>query len=62
MKFIILPRLPSVINSFETPDISLKSNTEGILNILQTLKKKNLKVSFLMQAQVNFMEIIKKFL
>ena len=50
----------SVINSFETPDISLKSNTEGILNILQTLKKKNLKVSFLMQAQVNFMEIIKK--
>tara|TARA_E500000178_G_scaffold212131_1_gene209381 strand:- start:1390 stop:2349 length:960 start_codon:yes stop_codon:yes gene_type:complete len=28
----------SVIKSFETPDISLKSNTEGILNILQTLK------------------------
>ena len=25
----------SVIKSFETPDISLKSNTEGILNILQ---------------------------
>ena len=33
----------SVINSFETPDISLKSNTEGILNILQTLKKKKSK-------------------
>ena len=33
----------SVIKSFETPDISLKSNTEGILNILQTLKQKNCK-------------------
>ena len=30
----------SVINSFETPNISLKSNTEGILNILQILKRK----------------------
>ena len=30
----------SVINSFETPNISLKSNTEGILNILQILKQK----------------------
>jgi len=33
----------SVIKSFETPEISLKSNTEGILNILQTLKKKKYK-------------------
>ena len=33
----------SVIKSFETPDISLKSNTEGILNILQTLKRKRYK-------------------
>ena len=33
----------SVIESFETPDISLKSNTEGILNILQTLKQKKYK-------------------
>ena len=33
----------SVIKSFETPDISLKSNTEGILNILQTLKQKKYK-------------------
>ena len=31
----------SVINSFDTPEISLKSNTEGILNILQTIKRKN---------------------
>ncbi len=34
----------SVIKSFETPDISLKSNTEGILNILQILKKKKYKI------------------
>ncbi len=33
----------SVIKSFETPDISLKSNTEGILNILQILKRKKYK-------------------
>tara|TARA_B100000963_G_scaffold359259_1_gene386030 strand:+ start:870 stop:1829 length:960 start_codon:yes stop_codon:yes gene_type:complete len=33
----------SVIKSFETPDISLKSNTEGILNILQILKFKRYK-------------------
>ena len=33
----------SVIESFKTPDISLKSNTEGILNILQTLKQKKYK-------------------
>ena len=33
----------SVIKSFERPDISLKSNTEGILNILQTLKQKKYK-------------------
>ena len=33
----------SVIKSFETPDISLKSNTGGILNILQTLKRKRYK-------------------
>ena len=33
----------SVIKSFETPDISLKSNTEGILNILQILKSKRYK-------------------
>ena len=33
----------SVMKSFETPDISLKSNTEGILNILQTLKQKKYK-------------------
>jgi len=33
----------SVIKSFETPNISLKSNTEGILNILQTLKKRKYK-------------------
>ena len=33
----------SVVKSFETPDISLKSNTEGILNILQTLKQKKYK-------------------
>ena len=33
----------SVINSFETPNISLKSNTEGILNILQILKLKKFK-------------------
>tara|TARA_B100001057_G_scaffold500468_1_gene615696 strand:- start:595 stop:1554 length:960 start_codon:yes stop_codon:yes gene_type:complete len=33
----------SVIKSFETPDVSLKSNTEGILNILQTLKLKKCK-------------------
>ncbi len=34
----------SVIKSFETPDISLKSNTEGILNILQILKNKRFKI------------------
>tara|TARA_B100000282_G_scaffold292125_1_gene265368 strand:- start:85 stop:1044 length:960 start_codon:yes stop_codon:yes gene_type:complete len=34
----------SVIKSFETPDISLKSNTEGILNILQILKNKKFKI------------------
>ena len=33
-----------VIKSFETPDISLKSNTEGILNILQILKNKKFKI------------------
>ena len=33
----------SVIESFKTPDISLKSNTEGVLNILQTLKRKKYK-------------------
>ncbi len=33
----------SVIKSFETPDISLKSNTEGILNILNILKNKKCK-------------------
>ena len=33
----------SVIKSFETPEISLKSNTDGILNILQTLKRKKYK-------------------
>ena len=33
----------SVINSFETPDISLKSNTDAILNILETLKRKKYK-------------------
>ena len=33
----------SVIKSFETPHISLKSNTEGILNILQILKFKRFK-------------------
>tara|TARA_B100001057_G_scaffold286584_1_gene286692 strand:+ start:192 stop:1151 length:960 start_codon:yes stop_codon:yes gene_type:complete len=33
----------SVIKSFETPDISLKSNAEGILNILQILKRKKYK-------------------
>ena len=33
----------SVLKSFETPDISLKSNLEGILNILQTLKRKKYK-------------------
>ena len=34
----------SVIKSFETPHVSLKSNTEGILNILQILKNKKLKI------------------
>ena len=33
----------SVVASFETPEISLKSNTEGVLNILQTLKQKKYK-------------------
>ncbi len=33
----------SVIKSFETPEISLKSNTEGILNILRILKYKKYK-------------------
>ena len=33
----------SVIKSFETPDISLKSNTQGILNILQILRFKRYK-------------------
>jgi GDPmannose 4,6-dehydratase len=33
----------SVINSFETPHLSLKSNTEGILNILKILKQKKYK-------------------
>lgn len=33
----------SVIKSFETPEISLKSNTEGILNILRILKLKKYK-------------------
>ena len=37
----------SVIKSFETPDISLKSNTEGILNILQTLKRKKYKIKII---------------
>ena len=35
----------SVINSFETPHLSLKSNTEGILNILKTLKQKEKELS-----------------
>ena len=50
----------SVINSFETPDVSLESNINGLLNILQIIKKKNIKRNYLMQAQVNFMETIKK--
>ena len=33
----------SVIKSFETPHISLKSNMEGILNILQTLRRNKYK-------------------
>jgi len=33
----------SVIKSFETPEVSLKSNTEGILNILRILKLKKYK-------------------
>ena len=33
----------SVIKSFLTPNISLKSNAEGIINILQILKKKKYK-------------------
>jgi len=33
----------SVLKSFETPEISLKSNTEGILNILRILKTKKYK-------------------
>ncbi len=33
----------SVVKSFETPEISLKSNTEGILNILRVLKQKKSK-------------------
>ena len=33
----------SVVKSFLSPDISLKSNTQGILNILQVLKKKKYK-------------------
>ena len=33
----------SVLKSFETPEISLKSNTEGILNILRILKSKKYK-------------------
>tara|TARA_B100000282_G_scaffold296816_1_gene280241 strand:+ start:3370 stop:4329 length:960 start_codon:yes stop_codon:yes gene_type:complete len=33
----------SVLKSFETPEISLKSNTEGILNILRILKHKKYK-------------------
>ena len=33
----------SVVKSFETPEISLKSNTEGILNILRILKYKKYK-------------------
>ncbi len=33
----------SVVKSFETPEISLKSNTEGILNILRILKHKQYK-------------------
>ena len=32
-----------MIKSFETPEISLKSNTNNILNILQTLKRKKYK-------------------
>ena len=52
----------SVIKSFETPDVSIKSNTEGILNILQTLKRKKYKLNYLMQVQDNFMEIIKIFI
>ena len=33
----------SVLKSFETPEISLKSNTEGILNILRILKHRKYK-------------------
>ena len=33
----------SVINSFETPDVSLESNINGLLNILQIIKKKKYK-------------------
>lgn len=33
----------SVIRSFETPDLSLNSNVNGLLNILQILKKKKYK-------------------
>ncbi len=33
----------SVIKSFQTPEVSLKSNTEGILNILRILKQKKYK-------------------
>ena len=48
MKFIILQEESSVIKSFETPEISLKSNTNGILNILpQTLKRKKYKVKII---------------
>ena len=50
----------SVIKSFETPEISLKSNTNGILNILQTLNEKSISQNYLMQVQDNFMEITKK--
>ena len=48
----------SVVKSFETPHLSLNSNVNGLLNILQILKKKNTKRSFLMLAQVNFMVTI----
>ena len=36
----------SVVKSFETPEISLKSNTEGVLNILRILKNKRYKAKF----------------
>ena len=50
----------SMVRSFDHPQQSLQSNTIGILNILEIIKKINLRLKFLTRVQDSFMVIIKK--